>query len=257
VAIYRPLVNIAGVLGELPSGSFVHNTPQSYLNAGALPTLTASDAGTRAWCLTAFPNSQPGEVIWTGTRWVRALDGYPPGQVLYRSGTGVSLAINELAITTTGLAANTLRAFPWEVRSPLRLSNVSSEVTTLAAATSYRLGIYADTGLLYPDSLIANSDASVYDSSVIGVKTAALASNINLSPGIYWLVVNASGAPVVRATPVGGITPLLGFNPAQGANSQRTCFTLAQTFGALPATFPAGATILNNIAAPLAIWTVV
>jgi hypothetical protein len=223
-----------------------------------LPTgLSAADAGKKFWCTNAHPYNIGAEVVWTGTRYARVSDGQPPGQRVYRTGTGATLAANESVTTTVALAANVIRAYPWEVKAPLGVSSVSSEVLTAVASTSYRFGIYSDTGALYPSSLIANSDAVAFDSSAAVVRSQSLAANILLLPGIYWLAVKCNGTPSVRAIPVSAIPPLLGHNPAQGANSQRTAYTIGETFGAMPATFPAGATILNNNAAPLATWTVV
>lgn len=170
------------------------------------------------------------------------------------STVGYTIAVNSTASTTVAATANQLRAFPWIISAPVTFDQVVSEVTTLAAATNYRIGIYTDTGNCYPNSLIANTDAASYSGAAAAVNTQALAASVTLQPGLYWLAWLANGTPTLRAVPIGAIAPILGWQLTGGANPQRTCWQVAQTFGALPSSFPTGAALTNNIAAPMAIW---
>lgn len=173
-----------------------------------------------------------------------------------RSGLQITAACNQLAPGTQALSANVLRAFPWRVKNSVTLSSLRSEVTTLVAATTYRLGIYADNGSAYPGTLVTNSDTGTFDGATAGVKTASFASALLLRPGWYWIAVNSNGAPTLRALSVGAIENLLGVQGALGTNSTFTGWTIAQTFAALPSAFPASATLLANTLAPLAAFAV-
>ena len=71
------------------------------------------------------------------------------------------------------------------------------EMTTFAAASTVRLGIFADTGYGYPGRLIV--DAGTADSTTNGVKEATIAEEIG--PGLVWLgAVAQGGNPTLRAT---------------------------------------------------------
>ena len=82
------------------------------------------------------------------------------------------------------------------------------------------------------------------------------AANITLNPGSYFLAINNSGAPTLRTIPITGLSAALGYLPTGGANSFTTGWAVASAFGALPATYPAGAT-LSNFAAPATMFRVV
>jgi hypothetical protein len=172
-----------------------------------------------------------------------------------RSGLQICAAVNQLAPGTQALTANVLRAFPWRLKSAVTLGAIRSEVSTLVAATTYRLGLYADNGAAYPGSLITNSDTGTFDAATGGVKTASFTAAIVLQPGWYWVAVNSNGAPTLRSIAVGAIENLLGVQGSLGTNSTFTGWTIAQTYAALPSVFPAGATLLVNTLAPLAAFT--
>lgn len=165
-----------------------------------------------------------------------------------RAGLHITAAVNQIAPTTQALTANTLRAFPWKLDRFATISAIRSEVTTLVAATSYRIGIYSDNNT-YPGTLLAGSDTGAYDSSTTGVKVGTFSGSI--APPLFWIVIHSNGAPTMRSIPVAGIANVLGNQGSIGTNSTFTCWTIAQTFGALPSTFPTGATLIANVPAPI------
>jgi hypothetical protein len=165
-----------------------------------------------------------------------------------RPGLIITAAATQFTPTTVAQVANTLRAFPWEVKRSATINSIRSEVTTLLAATSYRLGIYSDTNS-YPNALLTGSDAQVYDASIAGIKTGTPTANFPIVAGtLIWFVINANGAFSGRALPVSSVPNVLGSQGNLGSTSCFTGWSIAQAFGALPATFPAGAALLANVA---------
>jgi len=175
---------------------------------------------------------------------------------LYRSGTDITAAVNQLAPGTVAQVANTLRASPLWIRKTVTFVAFRLEVTTLVAATTCRLGLYTDNGSGYPSTLVTNSDVGTIDTATTGVKTSTFSSAITLTPGLYWIAWNSNGAATVRSIAVGAIDSTLGSNPAGGATSTYTAWTVALTYGALPSTFTGGGTLLTNTAIPRAMLRV-
>jgi hypothetical protein len=173
-----------------------------------------------------------------------------------RSGIDLTIACNQLAPTTGAQTANSLRVFPWKVHRAVTLTAVRAEVTTLIAATTFRLGIYADNGSAYPGALVAGSDVTTLDSAATGVKVNTFASAITLSPGLYWVAINNSGAPTLRAVGLGAIENVLGAAVSMGANLAITGWSVTQPYAALPSAFPVNATILLNTVAPYTLFRV-
>jgi hypothetical protein len=172
-----------------------------------------------------------------------------------RSGLYLTAAATQIAPGTQVLAANTLRAFPWHLKSSATFVGLRSEVSTLVAATTYRLGIYADNGSAYPGDLITGSDIGDFASATAGLKTATFGTQINLQSGWYWVAVTSNGGPTLRSIPVAAIENLLGVQGSLGSGSSFTGWTIARAFGPLPSTFPAGAALLSNTPAPLVGFT--
>jgi hypothetical protein len=163
----------------------------------------------------------------------------------------VTAAVNQIAPTATAQSANSLRAFPWEVKRSSTISTIRSEVSTLLAATTYRIGLYSDNNV-YPGTLLSGTDVALYDASTTGVKSGTLPANITISAGsLIWVAINTTGAFSARCIPTSAISNVLGVVGNLGTNSSYTGWSFAQTFGAMPNTFPAGASLLPNINAPL------
>lgn len=167
-----------------------------------------------------------------------------PSPLIYRfSGLHYSNNINCGAAINYTLANNSMRAFAFVVEREFTFNNFRTEVQTLAGSTSYRVGIYtsnASTG--YPDALVSNTDLEAYDSTSTGLKVPASPQSVTLIPGLYYIAVNANGAPSLRGFAAAGLPPIRGlFGTVTNINTSITELRVAQAYGAMPATFPAGA----------------
>jgi hypothetical protein len=176
----------------------------------------------------------------------------------YSSGSVITIARLSLVPATQSLAANLLRAFPWEVQKAISINALRQEVSTAASAggITFRLAIYADNGSGYPATIVANSETGPLDASTTGVRLYTPPSQIVLSPGLYWLAANCSGTPTLRAVSASALPQTLGVNPSGGASSQYTAWATPSTYAAMPATFPAGATRASNLGAPWTMFTI-
>jgi hypothetical protein len=171
----------------------------------------------------------------------------------------MTIGVVSAAPTTQTMAVSTIRAWPWEVRKSITLSQLRQEITTLFAGGSIRLALYADDGAGYPAAIIANSDIGAIDASTTGLKGPFnFASNIVLPAGLYWLACNSSSVTIaVRAVPVAALINVLGHNPTSAAaGNQYVGWSIAATYGAMPATFPAAAGRMTNVNAPNTMFTV-
>jgi hypothetical protein len=182
-----------------------------------------------------------------------ATDGTP-----YVSGNYYGLSRSGQAHSAGSASANQLRAFPWWIPRACSFNQVVSEVTTLLAGSLYRLGLYSNTASdFYPGSLLANSDAAEYSGAAVGVKTGTPAGNIVIpEAGWYWLVHNGNAAVTMRRCTLAGIDCPLGNNIVTGLTIQ-TCYQIAQTYGVMPATFPAGAAKTALALPPVSLFRVV
>lgn len=169
----------------------------------------------------------------------------------------LTIAQVQLPPTTIIQTANTLRAWPWVVKRRITFREIRQEVTVLIAGALFRVGLYTDDGSAFPGTLIAGTDIGTYDASTTGVKSNTASANVVVAPGTYWLAANNSAAPTFRMVQVGAIANVLGAASNGNTNSQYTGWTIAQTFGPLPQTFPAGATLLSNTAAPWTMFTTI
>lgn len=99
------------------------------------------------------------------------------------------------------LVSGRMYMVPWYLTSRQAFSAMAVHVTTLAAGSTIRLGIYTDNGSNAPGTLLIEpTSATPIDSTGTGVKTSSMA--ITLEPAVYWLVCVAQGG-----TPaVAGIT---------------------------------------------------
>jgi hypothetical protein len=186
-----------------------------------------------------------------------SLDLVTSSEFMYKSGWDYAGATNATAPATVALAVNTLRAFPIFFGKAVSLSAMRVEITTVAAATAARFGLYTNTpGNIYPKDLITDSEG-VINTATSGVSVVMPTTNIVIpSPGLYWLAMNSTTAPTMRARTVAAMPPILGFNPAMGTNSQYTCFSGSLTFAPFPASYPAGQSRAASLACPLALWRI-
>jgi hypothetical protein len=161
-----------------------------------------------------------------------------PGQTFisgYRYGnqTGAS--------TSASITQSTLMAFPFVVAkySGQSFNEIGLEVTTAAASSVVRLGLYADLNGK-PGTLI--TEYGTVDTSTTGYKTITI--SLTLLPGKYWIAAVAQGgAPTIGI--VTGMNPLIG-QPDPSASGHMMTYTKTSVTGSLPSPF--GATSGLNFA---------
>jgi len=151
---------------------------------------------------------------------------YPPA--------GQSPSLSSLAV-----AANTLYAMP--LNTALEMNAVVIEVTAPIAASSARLGIYSCNAKGQPAQLI--EEAATVSTASAGIKEAALVAARPIRQPV-WLVVLCSHAVTLRTSTVSLDMPAQIFGATNLTTAPSAAgVSVAQAFGALPANFPAGATI--------------
>lgn len=181
----------------------------------------------------------------------------PPARSLWdhrHAGTGGGLEVWHLvnsngqnALTTGAPSANILRAFPFV--APARggvLDRIGYNITTTVAGNT-RVGIYTATSEsnLYPAALVVDSGSIVNAQTV---KTATI--NVALTPGsLYWVVMLGDAAPTVRAMGIANCSFLLGYDNTLGT-AGNAGLSVAFNYAALPATFPAGAAMIQAVPIP-------
>ncbi len=148
------------------------------------------------------------------------------------------------ALTTGAPSANTIRAIPFVVEENITIDRIAVNVTTLLAG-NVRLGIYNDNGNLFPGTRLLDAGAS--STATTGVK--AITINQTLTPGLYWLVSVGSSAPTIRCFAVASMIPIMGYDNTLGT-APGLYYTNAFTYAALPATFPATATVGTAVPIP-------
>jgi hypothetical protein len=170
---------------------------------------------------------------------------YPGGTVVgdipHTSGRFYDSRISSGAYTTLALVANTLYGVPFEVPKNLTYATINIAVTTLAAASSIRLGIYSDTNGA-PDALVV--DAGTVSSATTGGKSITI--NQALTAGWYWLALVSNGTPTVRAINVGSSSyTMLGFTSATDTTTHGA-WSVAFTYASLPNPFTGGGALTTS-----------
>ncbi len=157
---------------------------------------------------------------------------------------------------TITIGDTTFLVAPLIVTKTITFDRIAIEVITAIALKKARAGIYLDDGTIYPGALDAES--AEFDCSTTGIKETVI--NKSYTDRIIWLAVKAGGG-------VGGAdyrARVHTWSPAlwghyDGATTLALTvggLSAAQAYGALPATFPAGATVLQNHAAVVHLRTV-
>jgi len=186
-------------------------------------------------------------------------DGATPGGILqgpsapfpgYKAGRYYTAS--STSATGFTVAANTIYGVPFLAAARVTFTKLSINVTTGIAATSARIGIYANSpSTIGPGALVAGSDSGSFSTASAGVQEVTGLS-ITLNPGFYWFAAIFSGTPTVTGcNGFGVLLPLLIGMSSPGAANNDFGYSASQTFGAMPATFPAGTFINTNNAMPL------
>jgi hypothetical protein len=172
---------------------------------------------------------------------------------------GLPKGATPLAVLTV---TATLYAYPVVVPNLSTLSTLNLSVTTGETGGAAHIGLYEDNGAGYPGALVVDSGALTgLTGTAIATYTVSPAGSILLPPGLYW------GASIFSASStfisVAGIDPIystavnadLGSDTAAHAlataSEVSTGISVAGTYGALPATFTSGGSLIQNAACPL------
>lgn len=158
-----------------------------------------------------------------------------------------------LQLTTYSVAAaastQTLHAVPWIPRNGGTIDSIAISVTTATAGGKIRMGLYNFTGSgnLYPSTLV--QDFGEVDISTTGKKSFTISSQAILAGKVYWFgwipTSTAAGTFGVKGVATTGMPNLLGSNSAISINPAIELTVTGQTYGALSATFPAGASVAS------------
>ena len=157
-------------------------------------------------------------------------------------------------VGSVGFSVNDTILIPFPVGRAATFNAIGVHTSAAGTATAVaRLGIWTDNGSAYPDAL-------VLDAGTVAVDTAAADKEIAISqllaPGLYWLScslqVATPPAMYAFAGGNGGGPPHVGFPTIVGIATSTTGLRKASgPTGALPATFPSGATTTTGLVVAL------
>jgi hypothetical protein len=165
-----------------------------------------------------------------------------------------------LTTTTLLTVTGTLYAYPIRLPGNLPIQTLNLSVTTGQTGGAAHIGIYQDNGAGYPGALLYDSGA------ITGLTGTAVATNTPAAPlalnsGIYWIAsifTATSTFPTVEAISALYTNELpadLGYDTAAHALTSSgeapSGISVAATYGALPSTFPASATLTLNAGTPI------
>jgi len=149
----------------------------------------------------------------------------------------------ETSITAFNVVADTLYGIIFPVLSYLaiRFDIIGIEQTAVSDAF-YRLGVYNDSNGI-PGSLVFDA-GEVNSNRATGFK--AIIIDQTLLPGWYWLALNCSAAPQVRAIGQGNQPHWLGASSGTDTTIHPGV-SAASTYGALPDPFPSSSLITTSV----------
>jgi hypothetical protein len=162
---------------------------------------------------------------------------------------GQAYAANSGVTDSSALSVNTLYAVAFTAPRNSTIDRIAFEQVATQSTFFARCGIYktvSDTNM-YPGALVV--DGGEFSTGVsAGVKSSTI--NIALPDFHYWAVflTSATAATFRRLLQH---APLLGFTSSLGDGTNNQYITRAQTYGALPSTFPASPATKAGGGAPL------
>lgn len=187
-------------------------------------------------------------------------------------GTGTTIPQNRYvtsptsgaALTTFKVTASVMYLVPFVVEETTSYDEVIIKNTAGVAGSGALLGIYSDTGNTYPDKLVwspGTTTISTPNTAAVRCYTYSGAPNqcatpttvtnlpVTLTPGLYWLAVDDSGAVTFTAAAIGGLTPMLGTDTS--ITGQGVGYSVAYTCctSSLPDPFSGTPTILTSATA--------
>jgi hypothetical protein len=119
----------------------------------------------------------------------------------------LSSAVSALALGTLAGAAGRLDFVPFIPDRNITINQLEARVTTLLAASTFKLGLYASDANGLPTTLLETSgDLSA---AALAVLQYNLPANRTLTAGtVYWLAVHHSSTPTLQAIAVGALPEL-------------------------------------------------
>lgn len=153
--------------------------------------------------------------------------------------------------TSFTVAANTLYAAPFFALTRVTFTKLSLYVTSGVAGNA-RIGLYTNAPTsVAPGSLVAGTDSGSFSTAAAGLQEVTGLS-FTLVPGFYWMAAMFSGAPSVMGVNGASILiPYLYGASTLNASQLDYGYVASQTFGAMPASFPAGALTTATNALPI------
>ncbi len=142
-------------------------------------------------------------------------------------------------------ALGNMYASPLAIGRSGKLDRIAFETTANVPTSVARVGLYRATSNsnIYPAERLADGGEQDCNAGP-GIKSTTI--SVDVTPGLYWLVMLAGvAAPTLRRIPGGGLTPIIGVPGALGA-APYSYLVVAQAYGAMPATYPAGGA-LNTV----------
>jgi hypothetical protein len=150
-------------------------------------------------------------------------------------------------LVNTSVVMNMLRAFPFIPSKDMTLDKIALNLTFAgsSAGAEARCGVYNDDGNLYPSSLIVDGGGISTNGST-GLKVASILAPLE-GGKLYWLAeCNGGNNPNARGVNVNAALPILGFDSTLGINPG-VGWEAPFVYAALPANYPAGAVVLQNV----------
>ena len=145
-------------------------------------------------------------------------------------------------------AKDTMWALPFLASKTIVLDRIAVQVMTLKALCLIQLGIYNNGINMYPGSLLLNAGSVSGDST--GLKTITINQQLVVG-NLYWLVCIISIYGVVlKKIPYNYQISPLGQNLSAPSLVESAGWSVAQKFGGLPSTFPAGGALREGIDCP-------
>jgi hypothetical protein len=158
---------------------------------------------------------------------------------IWRTGTYMPslLYTNDYLSSANPLVANQLEAIGYPIPRAMTFDRIGLYISTGGAAgTHVRIGIYNDDGNCYPGTLVLDAGLVAADGSA-GIREIVI--NQQLTKGLYWLAMISDGTPSAW----GQNDYYLGlFGNTSALHLFYSAWYKASAYGALPATFPSGAT---------------
>lgn len=181
----------------------------------------------------------------------------PNAQSAFQVGTAAaerwySGVVSQATFTADAFGVDTPVGYPVVIGKDSIIDRIAFEVTSGGAAGSVaRVGIYRATSPtnLYPSELVV--DGGEHTTTGVGVKASTV--EVFLKAGLYWFMYHCGvNYPTIRMVPVAALSPTFGLPSDFGANpNNRIDGTGLFSYGAFPATFPAGAALSDNFYSPL------